>query len=72
MQMSPELRASFKWQPNAICPSGIRMGIDAGVLVSIGDGSVVEVGLAGKGERLQPTLVAVNNMANVTVVETRM
>ena len=48
------------------------MGIDAGLVVSFGDGLVVEVGLGGKGERLQPTLVAVNNMANATVVETRM
>jgi hypothetical protein len=48
------------------------MGIDAGLVVSLGDGLAVEAELAGEGERLQPTLVIVNNMANATVVETRM
>jgi hypothetical protein len=48
------------------------MGIDAGLVVSFGDGLVVEVEVAGEGERLQPTLVIVNNIANATVVEARM
>jgi hypothetical protein len=69
MQMSPELRASFKWQPNAICPSGIRMGTDPALVGSFGGGWVVE--LASEGEPLQPTLVTVNNMASTTVVEGR-
>jgi hypothetical protein len=70
MQMSPELRASFKWQPNAICPSGIRMGIDSALVGFFGSGWVVEW-LASEGEPLQPTLVTANNMASTTVVAGR-
>jgi hypothetical protein len=70
MQMSPELRASFRWQPNAICRSGIRSRADPALVGSFGGGWVVEW-FASEGEPLQPTLVPVNNMASTTVVEGR-